>query len=93
MTDNYVQIPPNSSGLKIDTSEVTVSGNTVERQRIVIADPVNAGEFVGVTAAGELAVQVADQNEYFRLILGQLKRIAVLLETIADTRVSLNDVF
>lgn len=41
-TPNYVQVPPNSTGLKIDTSEVTTAaGNVVERQNVVIADPAN----------------------------------------------------
>ena len=39
-TPNYVQVPPNSTGLKIDTSEVTTAaGNVVERQNVVLADP------------------------------------------------------
>jgi hypothetical protein len=93
LTDNYIQVPPNSSGLKVDTSELTVNGQTVERQRIVIADPTQAGNLVGVSSDGNLAVHVADQNEYFALILGQLKRIAALLEILADTHIPLNDTF
>lgn len=38
-TDSYIQVPPNSSGSKVDTSELTVNSQTVERQRIVIGDP------------------------------------------------------
>jgi len=91
MTDNYVQVPPNSSGLKIDTSEITVGGNTVERQRIVIADPSNGSNFLSVSTDGSVATSsTSDDIQY--LILAQLKRIAVLLECIADTHVSLNDV-
>lgn len=38
MADNYVQVPAQGVGLKVDTSELTVGANTVERQRINIAD-------------------------------------------------------
>lgn len=92
MTDNYVQIPPASTGLKIDTSELAVNGSTVERQRVVLADPTLSGNFVSVTSGGELAVAVNDQAQYFMLIIAQLKRIALVLETIADMHVSLDDV-
>lgn len=38
MSDAYVQINPDSTGKKVDSSELIVSGNTVERQRLVLAD-------------------------------------------------------
>jgi hypothetical protein len=38
MTDGIVQVAPDSTGKKVDTSELTVSAQTVERQRIVVAD-------------------------------------------------------
>ena len=40
----------------VDVAQLTVAGQTVVRQRIVIADPSAAGEFAGVTAAGALQV-------------------------------------
>jgi hypothetical protein len=49
MADNFAQIPPNSTGLKIDLSEVQrADGTFVERQRIVIADPSSAGILLGI---------------------------------------------
>lgn len=50
MADQYVQLQPDSTGKKVDTTELTVGANTVERQRIHIAgtvdvalvEPVNA---------------------------------------------------
>ena len=39
MADGVVQLLPDGSGKKVDTSEVTVGSNTVERQRINISDP------------------------------------------------------
>jgi hypothetical protein len=48
MTDGYIQVQPDSTGKKIDNSELTVGTNTVERQRIVISDPDDAA---GLAAA------------------------------------------
>ena len=42
MTDQFVQLNPDGAGKKIDTSELTVGTNTVERQRVVIGDPSSA---------------------------------------------------
>ena len=42
MSDGIVQIAPDRSGKKIDTSEITVGANTVERQRVVIGDNTSA---------------------------------------------------
>ena len=40
MSDSYIQIVPNSTGAKVDVSEITrADTTTVERQRIVISDP------------------------------------------------------
>jgi hypothetical protein len=54
--DGFIGIPPDSTGKKIDTSELTVGPNLVERQRYVIADPVAGGNLATVTAAGALKV-------------------------------------
>jgi hypothetical protein len=62
MADAYIQVYPDATGKKIDTSEVTVGANTVERQRLVIASDSGATNLAGVTAKGSqgsfaLAVQ------------------------------------
>ena len=49
MADQYVQVTPDSTGKKIDTSEIVVGSNTVERQRIVLADNATAASFASVT--------------------------------------------
>jgi len=92
LTDNYVQIPPNSSGLKIDTSELTVNSQTVERQRIVLADPITSGSLASVSFDGLLAVSDAGQEAVLDNILLQLKRIALLLEIHTGREVSLADI-
>lgn len=48
MADAFVQVPPDSTGKKVDTSELTVSGSTVERQRLVVADPAAAAALAAV---------------------------------------------
>ena len=59
MADGIVQVAPNSSGAKIDTSELIVGANTVERQRIVLADPTNPSALALVSATGDLSVATA----------------------------------
>lgn len=50
MADGIVQVAPDSTGKKIDSSELTVGANTVERQRIVIADDSTAASLAYVGA-------------------------------------------
>jgi hypothetical protein len=56
MADGVVVVQPDSSGKKIDTSELTVGANTVERQRMVLADPTNATSLAAVKAASTAPV-------------------------------------
>jgi hypothetical protein len=56
MTDGLVQVAADSTGKKIDTSELTVGANTVERQRVVIADSTTATSLATVKAASTAAV-------------------------------------
>ena len=41
MADGYIQVPPDSTGKKVDQDVLTVSGQVVHRQRQVLADPAN----------------------------------------------------
>ncbi len=56
MADQVVQLPVDGSGKKVDVSELTVGANTVERQRINVADPTAAGNIQNVKAASTAAV-------------------------------------
>src|SRR6266581_3950741 len=56
MADGFVQVAPDSTGKKIDNSEITVGANTVERQRVNIADPTSATQIATVSAANALKV-------------------------------------
>jgi hypothetical protein len=50
MATNYIQVPPSSTGLKVDTNEVTVNANVVERQSVCLADPVTPANVANVVA-------------------------------------------
>lgn len=54
--DGYVQVPPSSTGAKIDGASVDVAGNTVIRQRVVLADNSASAQFAVITS-GALLVQ------------------------------------
>lgn len=58
MGANFIQVPAAGAGLKVDTTEVTVGANVVERQNFCIADPanVNANSIVN-TVVGTLPAQ------------------------------------
>jgi hypothetical protein len=62
VADQYVQIAPDSTGKKVDVSELTVSSNTVERQRIVIADPSSATGLAPVDPTNGLSVNVTNTS-------------------------------
>lgn len=51
MADGIIQVAPDSTGKKVDTSELTVNAQTVERQRIVLADNSDAAGVAHVTNA------------------------------------------
>jgi len=47
--DGFVQVPPNSTGGKVDCSSLSVAGATVVRQRVVIGDNAHSANFANVT--------------------------------------------
>lgn len=51
MADQFIQVPVDSTGKKVDTSELTVNLQTVERQRIVLADDATAAALAKVQNA------------------------------------------
>jgi hypothetical protein len=42
MSNNYVQVPPNSTGVKLQTFENTVGGNTVDAEAVALVDTAGA---------------------------------------------------
>ena len=66
MADGVVQVQPDSTGKKVDSSELArADGTLVERQRIVFADPDKLDAFARVTHAGEVQVR---QDRAFELL-------------------------
>lgn len=57
-TYNFIQPPPNSTGLKIDTAELTNGSNLVERQVIAVGDPATAAN------VGNVALGIAPASGY-----------------------------
>jgi hypothetical protein len=51
MANAIIQVPVDSTGKKVDTSELTVGVNTVERQRIVLSDDAAAAGLAAVVNA------------------------------------------
>lgn len=87
-TDSDVALPTNQGGPLVDTSQVTTSAGQVQRQRVAIGDPSAPASLAAVTVEGMLAVVVKQQDE----TLLQLKRIARLLEILADEEVSVDEI-
>lgn len=52
MSNDYVQVAPDSTGKKLDTESLVVGANTVHRQRGVVADPADTAAFAAVKAKG-----------------------------------------
>lgn len=51
MADGFVQVAPDSTGAKMDSSELTVGANVVDRQRVVLSDDSAAAGLGKVTNA------------------------------------------
>jgi hypothetical protein len=82
-TPGYVQVPADSSGKKVDTSEQVrgTDGATVERQNVVISDPTDElgrAKVLGEDGRGALAVS-GDIDGLLRSIDYSLKQIVEFL--------------
>jgi len=62
MADQFIQVPPDSTGKKLDTEELTVSAQTVQRERMRIAG-LAATDLAPVTAADGLLVNLGTNND------------------------------
>lgn len=62
MADAFTQVPADSTGDKIDTEELTVGANTVNRQRIQIAGT-SAAQIAPVSATDGLLVNLGTNND------------------------------
>jgi hypothetical protein len=74
MADQYVQVSPDSSGKKIEVSEITRSdGVVVERQRVVLGDASLPSALANVDLSGNLQVHSDALLTVLSQILGQLR--------------------
>ncbi len=63
MADGYVQVPLDQTGKKIDTTELTTTSGTVQRQRVEIPDEVVVG--------GDALLSILIEQRLANLILAQ----------------------
>jgi hypothetical protein len=83
-TDGYVQHAPDSTGKKVDTSEVTRDdGTVVERQKAIISDPAVLGD-AGQAGVRDGRFQVEDRMlQVLDEINDNLEHIRFMLETMS----------
>ena len=62
MADSFTQVPPDSTGDKIDTEQLTVNAQTVERQRIQLAGTSDTA-IAPVSLANGLLVDLGTNND------------------------------
>jgi hypothetical protein len=62
MTDSYIQLPADSTGKKVDTEQLTVAAQTVERERVQIAGDVDT-QIAPVSATAGLKVDLGTDND------------------------------
>lgn len=63
MPDGFIQLPADSVGKKIDTSDLVVGASTsVHRERYVAADPTSATGLATVTSSGGLQVAITNPS-------------------------------
>jgi hypothetical protein len=61
MADGFVELQPDSTGKKVDTSELTRNdGSLVERQRVVIGDDYNPNSFLSIDSMVRVQRQLAE---------------------------------
>ncbi len=91
MSNAYVTLNPGTSGSKVDTEELTVNSQTVERQRIQVAGAAdveigavkNADQGVGGTAYGSV-VRLAGKNP---VVLYDAAGVAAVYDSLGHPRV------
>src|SRR5262245_60028477 len=105
-TDSFIQVPPAGAGKKVDNSQVSIASdadpqnpNTVQRQRVSFADPVEPRGLLRLLQRRAskvdwaLPVRVADdsapltQQSALRVMVGYLERLV----TIANRRIDWRD--
>ena len=87
MTQGFVQVPPDSTGKKVDNTVVVLpDGTTQYRQAIVIADPVFNNNVGGVTAGGDQQVRNFTLEDLMLQVLIELRVMNTTLVTTLNSR-------
>lgn len=85
MADAYVQIIPDSTGAKVDVTELTrQSGTVVERQRFALGDDMLATSLARVSTGRELLVDA----EIFHEMLAEMRKTNLLLSLLVGEDIS-----
>lgn len=71
MADSFTQVPPDSTGDKIDTEQLTVNAQTVERQRIQVTGTA-AVDIAPVDATAGLKVDLGADNDVIQATASNL---------------------
>ena len=80
MSDAFVIVAPDSTGKKIDTSELTQDGGSVvERQRVVHGDPSIVDALGRIELRGDQNVLDIDARELLQQILIELRVLSAIL--------------
>jgi hypothetical protein len=82
MTDGYIQVATDGAGKKVDASEIVnpvpETAVTLERQRVVLSDPVDLNAHVNVTGEsgrGAGASKDVELQELIRELIGEIREI------------------
>jgi hypothetical protein len=90
MADGIVQIAPDSTGKKVDVTELAVGANTIERQRINISSPTDPNGHAEVmnepppspdTTYALLVRAIQEDNAYTQELLAQIASVLSSLST------------
>jgi hypothetical protein len=85
MSDGQVQIFPDSTGKKVDTTELTrADGTVIERQRMVSADNLDPMALARVRASGDSQVVDLQTVDLLTDILTELRQMRIYLSQLAD---------
>lgn len=97
MTDAFVQLNPDSTGKRVDTSELVVASNTVERQRMVVADDTDpaglshvTNSVPGVSDYGQVTRPVINSQDLFDLTTALWQLISAMPRRDTAGRVIVN---
>ena len=96
MADGTVGLLPDSTGKKVDVSELTVAGNTVERQRVNISSPTDPDAHAEVMSEPPpnpdstfalLVRQIAEDNAYTQELLAQIANVLSSLAQVSQNSI------